>query len=74
MDLLVGVMTKHGGFVVALDYAERAGRLEADRKRLGDQMTATPRHEAATAASAKAETARAAAKAARAAKQNPKGG
>jgi hypothetical protein len=74
MDLLVRVMAKHGGFVIAPDYAERARRLEADRKMLADQMTATPRHKAATEAGAKADAAKTAAKAARAAKQRSEGG
>jgi len=73
MDLLVKVVEKYGGFVIGLDYAQRARRLEADRKVLADQMMATPRHTAATRASAKADADKAAAKAARVAKKSSKG-
>lgn len=71
MDLITRVVATSGGLEVAGDYLERAHRLEADRVTLARQMTATPRHIAASQASAIAVAAKAAAKEAR--KPKPKG-
>jgi len=62
MHLLVSVMKKHGGFVVADDWIQRANRVHADREMLATEIKATPRFKAAMEASDRAEEAKKAAK------------